>query len=337
MNECDPTLRYAALALLETFSLRVLPGILRRIAQWKHIHHNALPDLLDDLRQELALDCLLHPETVVHATTRQRHARWMRLAERWVYHQRFGRRRIEEISPLMAAPPPTSSPPPSVPDVATIPMGNGRINFAASAVGNRTKMKDMQEQLELVASRLGRDGSYHSFWRTRLAEALTGLAADLLRDRGVVRLLQQPRSLPDPRGRLRRIRRIGTRFHVRSSTLDERRVVRYWVQPRQLGAGAPRRLLEHSTQLCPTKASTWLWLFEAHVLERNLPAAIQAIRECRRLPATHRVGVALARARLLEVRGRLPAATALLRRAQRRWPRERRWCLVPAWVTAAVS
>ena len=55
MNECEP--RYAALVLLEAFSLRVLPGILRRIARWKHIHHKALPDLLDDLRQEQALDC----------------------------------------------------------------------------------------------------------------------------------------------------------------------------------------------------------------------------------------------------------------------------------------
>lgn len=337
MNDRDLPPRDAALLLLETFSLRVLPGTVRRIARWKRIAPSALPDLMDDLRQELALDCLLHPETVVEAPTEQRHSRWMRLAERWVYHQRHGGRCMEEISAQTPAPPPPTALPADVGSVPTVAMGNGRVNLAASAARNRTRIRNLQQQIEVLAGRLGHDGRYHSFWRARLAEALTGLACDLLRDRGGLRVLQEPRSAPDPRGRLRRIRRIGARFHVRSSTMDVRRVLRYWSRQPQLGAGAPRRLLEHATSVCPTKTSAWLWLFEAQLLEHDHAAALRAIRACRSLPAVPRVAVTLARARLLEARGRWPAATALLRRAMRRWPLERRWRLLPAAVTATAT
>ena len=91
MNASEQTRRVEALALLEVFCKRILPGAIRRIAAWKGLSRGQIPDLTDELRQELAVDCLLHADTVVQLAAPQRHSRWMRAAERWIYHHRLGR------------------------------------------------------------------------------------------------------------------------------------------------------------------------------------------------------------------------------------------------------
>jgi hypothetical protein len=212
-------------------------------------------------------------------------------------------------------------------------MGNGRLNLTASAASERKEARRLRQELEILATELGCDAQYLTFWRLRLAEALTGLAADLLRDRGAVRLVARHRPAPDPRGRLRRIRRIATHFRARTSTREVRAVLRDWVRRPRLDAHAPRRLLEHATSLHPTAAATWLWLFEACLAEDDLGAASRAIRKGH-LAGADRVAITLARARLLEARDQWPAAAALIRRARNRWPHDARLARIQAAIKA---
>jgi len=202
-------------------------------------------------------------------------------------------------------------------------MGNGRSNLAASALQNGQRLEVLQGKLERVVARAGRGPDYHEFWRARLAEALVGLAADLLLDRGALHVLPRARRCPDPRGRLRRIRAIVSRFHVLPSTIDVRRAARPWVRRPRLDGDAPLLLLEEAVRLLPFAPGAWLWLFEAHVAAGHLRSAVRALRRCRSCGG-ERAAILLARARLLEARGRWPAAIALLRRAARRWPLETR-------------
>lgn len=333
MNVNEHTKRVEALALLEDFTKRILPGAIRRIAAWKGIRRGQIPDLTDELRQELAVDCLLHADTVVRLPAPERHARWMRAAERWIYHHRVGRCKntVMPDAPLAARSPAAETDPVSRPSVVV--MGNGRLNLSATAASGRKEARRLRQELEMLATELGCDEQYLAFWRLRLAEALTGLAADLLRDRGAVRLIARQRPAPDPRGRLRRIRRIAAHFRVRASTREVRSVLRDWVRRPRLDAHAPRRLLEHATGLHPAAPGAWLWLFEACLVEADLGAALRAIRKGRRLGAD-RIAITLARARLLEARDRWPAATALIRRARERWPHDARLARIQAAIKA---
>jgi hypothetical protein len=316
--------REQALALLDHFATRILPGTVRRIAAWKKIPLGELPDLQLELRQELAVDCLQHTSTLLAMPTAVRHARWMRLCERWVYRNRVvvSRHRGPGEPDEAAAPPEPEPDTPSDPEV--VRLVNGRCNLAASAHRTGQKVRDVRTRLEGLAADLGDDAESIDFWRQRVGEALTGLAADLLQDRGVVHLLRAARTLPDPQRRLARLRRLGTRFRVRPSTRDARLALAPWIRRPQLGPSAPRRLLEVATALCPRQAPAWLWLFEACVADGDLAAATQALREGRQMAGLPRHAAVLARGRLLQVRGRSRAAFALLRRALRRWPRQSR-------------
>jgi tetratricopeptide (TPR) repeat protein len=262
----------------------------------------------------------------------------MRHAERWVYRYRLslcGRGQAGEPDD-QPAPAAAAEPPPALPATeAVVSLANGRCNLTASAARSGRNLRSMRKQLDEVAGRLGRDAEYLGFWRARLGEAMTGLAADLLRDRGLVSLLVRERARPDPRARLRRIRRLAARFQVRRATIAERRAMSCWMRRPRLDDSAPRRLLEQAVALCPQQASAWLWLFEACFAAGDLAAAARAIRACRRRAPGPRGSIALARARLLEARGRWPAAIALLRRARARWPREVRLRLALASVSAA--
>jgi len=335
MDASEQMRRAEALALLEVFTKRILPGAIRRIAAWKGITRGQIPDLTDEVRQELAVDCLSHTDTVVQLPTAQRHARWLRTAERWIYHHRVGRSKNTAMpdTPLPAR----SHAVAAEADLASRPnvvvMGNGRLNLAASAASDGKEARRLRKELELLATELGCDEQYLAFWRLRLAEALTGLAADLLRDRGAVRLLARHHPAPDPRGRLRRIRRIAAHFRVRATTREVRAVLCHWVRRPRLDAHAPRRLLEHSTGLHPTAAAPWLWLFEACLAEADLGAALRAIRKGR-FAGADRIAITLARARLLEARDQWPAATALIRRARDRWPRDARLARIQAAIKA---
>ncbi|HEX6810494.1 MAG TPA: hypothetical protein VF384_02620 [Planctomycetota bacterium] len=326
MNIDEQKRRLEALALLEVFCQRILPGALRRIAGWKGLARGQLPDLTDELHQELAVDCLLHANTVVHLPPSQRHARWLRAAERWIYHHRLGR---NQCTPLPDASPAAASHPiPAETGLVSRPqvvaMVNGRLNLTATAASDGVVMRRLRQELEALATDLGCDEQYLAFWRLRLAEAMTGLAADLLRDQGVVGPLARRHAAPDPRGRLRRIRRIAAHFRVGQSTLAVRRLLREWVRRPRLDARAPRRLLEQATRLHPAAPGAWLWLFEACLAESDLGAAMRALRAGRRLAAADPIASTLARARLLEARDQWHAATALIRRAFGRWPHDPR-------------
>jgi hypothetical protein len=325
-----------ALALLEVFTMRILPGAVRRLAAWEGLRRGQIPDLTDELRQELAVDCLMHADTVVQLPAPERHARWMRAAERWIYHHRVGRSKntVMPDAPLAARTPhaPGLAETDLVSRHKVVAMGNGRLNLSASAATGGKEARRLRQELEVLATELGCDEQYLAFWRLRLSEALTGLAADLLRDRGAVRLLTRQRAAPDPRGRLRRIRRIAAHFRVRTSTRDVRVVLRDWVRRPRLDAHAPRRLLEHATRLHPTAAGAWLWLFEACLVEADLGAALRALRKGRH-HGDDRIALTLARARLLEARDHWQAATALIRRAHARWPHDARLARIQAAIT----
>lgn len=326
----------AALTLLATFCTRILPGTVRRIASWKRLPRGALAELQAEVRQELAIDCLEHGALVVALSPAQRHARWMRLAERWIYRQHVSRRgaAMPHDAP---APPGACFPAAPLPEPEFVPLANGRTNLTATAARSGLRVKRLQRQLEQWARHLGCDAAHDAFWRARLAEALAGLGADLLRDRGQVRLLPRRRHAPDPEGRLQRLRRLSARFHVRPSTAPERSLLRRWLRQRDLDGKAPRRLLAAAATLAPHDAAAWLWLFEACLADGDVAAAAAAVRQCRRLAAPLPLADALARARLLEARGRLRAATALLHRAAARHPRHRTLALVAADVAAELS
>ena len=245
----------------------------------------------------------------------------MRLAERWIYRHHVSRRpaAIPDDAPAPAGACTAAAPLP-VPDLVSL--ANGRSNLTATAARSGQRVKRLQRQLESWARRLGCDAEHDAFWRARLAEALTGLAADLLRDRGQVALVPRARHRPDPTGRLLRLKRLSARFHVRPSTALERSLLRQWLRHPPLDERAPARLLAAAVTLAPHDASTWLWLFEAAIADRDLAAASTAVWRCRQLAAPRPAATLLARARLLEARGRLPAAAALLTRAAARLPRE---------------
>jgi tetratricopeptide (TPR) repeat protein len=336
-TQLEPGCREEALRMLDAFAARILPGAVRRITVWKKIPISELPDLLLELRQELAVDCLESAASLTTMSPTERNGRWLRLAERWIYRNRalVTRSQGQQDPDDQPARPP-SEPFPSVdfePGDSIVRLVNGRCNLAASAARAGRNVRELRAELEeLVTERSCADQHLH-FWRERLGEALTGLAADLLRDREALRLLQRARPRPDPSSRLRRLRRLGARFQVRPATMDVRRILARWVRRPRLDAKAPRTLLEQATWLCPHQASAWLWLFEACLAEGDLHAAGRTLRACRLHAEPPRAGHVLARARLLEARGSFAAAMGLLRRARQRWPHDARLRLALSTIT----
>jgi hypothetical protein len=322
----DDTSREAALTHLQPFSERLLPGTVRRIAAWKRLGSGALTHLVEDLRQELAVDCLEHATAIAAMTPRQRHGRWMRLCERWIYQHHVRARPVAEVGDDTPAPVRSeggSAPPADLPG-DWVRLSNGRSNLSASVRQSGQRLGRLQHQLERTAAMLGRDAEYDAFWRARLAEAMTGLAADLLLLRRVVHVLPRARQRPDPRGRVRRIRAIAQRFPVLPSTIDVRRAMRPWMRHSRFSEGTPLLLLTQAVAIWPFVGPAWLWLFEARLGTGDSRGAAEALRAFRERIGGERVAVTLARARLLEVRGRCRAAVALVERAVRRWPCEPR-------------
>jgi tetratricopeptide (TPR) repeat protein len=191
---------------------------------------------------------------------------------------------------------------------------NGRANVAATAAPLGLHPRRVRQFWEEAAARLGYGDEYLQFWRQRLGEALTGLAADLLRDRGQCLLLAGPRNRPDPAGRLRRIRRIRSQLMVRPLPPDLRRALSPSLRRGGVHGLDPRALLAHAAALQPDSPAVWSWSFEAAVARGDLRAAAADLlraRDC----GGDAVSQTLARARLLEARGRHAAALALLGRA----------------------
>jgi hypothetical protein len=321
-----------ALAHLDYFCTRFLQGALRRIAMWKGLHLERHPDLVDDVRQELVLDCLQHDAEICGLPERARHARWFRLIERQLYqlHLRGGRTGRRENADHVADCGPMPSLAALLPDMTvedrellrsllegSARHDNGRCNVTGSAVQMGVGVRRVRRLWKDVAAELGYGSDFIVFWQKRLAEAALGLAADLLRDSGGLHILDEKRRpRPDPQARMRRIRRIQAAIGVRPVPLEMRR----WL--RQLGRvgrdlGGVHRLLDGAEALAPDHRAVHLWRFEACVLAADWPGAARSLRAARRVDAPA-VPVLLARARLLEARGRERAALHLLSRSVQR-------------------
>ncbi|MFN9442320.1 MAG: hypothetical protein ACK6DH_08600 [Planctomycetota bacterium] len=317
--------RALALTHWRLFCRQALPGTLRRIAAWKGVPPHAFRDLLEDIVQELAADCLAHAAVIAALPLEPRHARWMRLMERMIYQERFAVRRrrggdlTECAGPGLAADWATIAGAPAQFDLLV----NGRCNLARTAAAAGVTRRRLRLQHDELGRRCGADDEQRAFWRRRLAEALAGLAADLLRVHERVRLAPRPRQPPDIAARQQRLRRLGTHFPRHAATRRERALIRRWTRARRFGASAPAELLAEATALAPDSATAWAWRFEAGVADGDLAAAARALRAARRLPDLPAATAALARARLREARGDRRGAVRLLARAQRRRPRDR--------------
>lgn len=334
----DEETRQLALAHWQTFCTRILPRIVRRIAAWKQLQRPAQTDLQEELQQELAADCLANAPQVVVQPPRVRHGRWLRVAERFAYdnYVQPHRRRIG-TDELLARPEPSLVPPPdSLLPLATLHNGRANVKGTAALVG--LDERRARQLLDHLASRLGAGDEYRAFWRARLAEALTGLAADLLRDHERVQLLPRSRRAPDPAGRLLRLRRMVGRFPIRPSTRRERRVLQTLLRGgRRFDDATPRRLLESAATLAPFDHAAWLWLFEARLAEGDVRGAAAALRQCRQLAAPTVVASTLARARLLEVRGLPQRAVGVVVRGARRCRHDARLSAVAAQLTTTTT
>ena len=77
-----------ALSHLETFFARALPTLLRRLHSRKGLNPRRHADVVDDLRQDLRLDCLENADVIEDLTPEQRQARWFRLVEHRHYQLR---------------------------------------------------------------------------------------------------------------------------------------------------------------------------------------------------------------------------------------------------------
>lgn len=327
-----------ALSLLDQFSDRILPGFLRRQVQWKNLPSDWRHELLTELRHSLAVDCLEQPEAVCDLDPRQRHSRWFRLLEREVRasRQRLSHR-IDHGTPLDELPAAATLATPELYDLLElVPSalkrlladgleheGRGGMRGTAARLGIcRTRVRRMWVRL---AERLGYDGEFLAFWQKRLAEAALGLAADLLRHGGGLRLLPGNRPQPDLQRRRQRVRGIGS--HVRMRPLPPE-LMRSMAQVRKVGRAAAGvdhavRLLELAAQLSPFDPAVPLWRFEAAMLQDDHALAVRCLRRAQGLGGEG-VRVLLARARLLEARGRDIAAQRLLSRGVQRYRGEAR-------------
>lgn len=320
--EADP--RQTALRQLVVFCEGPLHPTVWRSAAWKGIGRAQIQDVLADVVQELAVDVLAAPERSVNLPERERHRRWMQIAERWIYHLRSRSRPAGPEHPfdLATLPAPThrAEPAGTLPAPNPVKLANGRINLSATARSSGLSLPATRDRLEELAWRAGRDEDHAEFWRRRAAEALTGIAADLLRMHAGLSLLPTSRRAPDLRARLRRLRRIRQRLTVRPATRRVRSMLRHCLHAAKVQRLEPRRLLEDATHLMPDSTAAWLWLFEACVADGDLTAAARAVRRARQRARPTVRAQALARARLLEARGHLDRARDLLQRASRRRP-----------------
>jgi hypothetical protein len=330
LPDSRPDHRETALAALTGFGERLLPGMLRRVMRWRGLSRFELRDLHEDILQELRLDCLEHAAEICRLTPRERHARWFRLAERWLYHYRLR----GNTEPLDADRPPVAAAVPGgigQPVEVELALGgvtaattrqlldglrthdNGRCHVSATARRLSISPRRLRRTWNSIARALGFDEEFLTFWRRRLAEAMAGLAADLLRDADRTRLLHRPRQCPDPRGRLRRIRRIQDELSILPLPPELRSALALVRAADLRDPELPARVLATAEQLAPDLLALAAWRFEATLAVGDLRGAAKSLRRARAL-GLRRTASSLARARLHEARGRWNLAQALLRR-----------------------
>lgn len=320
----DPDCRNLALRQLRHFAERVLPGTVRRIISWKGLPRPEAEDLIDEVTQELSIDCLQRGAAFVALPQKLRHSRWMRLTERWIYRNRvrwLQRGPLHEPDELPGSPELPEHPEDLLARHGFQRLRNGRCNVRGSSRGLHRAVATVKNRLLLLAYENGMPPDQDRFWQRRAGEALVGLAADLLQDAGELWLLPRRRSRPDPAGRLRRIRQLHNRVPLLASTQATRLALRAYARHTPSNPIEPAALLRTATTLCPESKAAWAWLAEACLVAGDLRGAMHAVRGARRHRAP-RASVLLLRVRLLEQRRRFVAAEHLLQRALRRWPRE---------------
>lgn len=329
-----------ALPHLRRFVRSALPCFVRRLACWKGLQPGQHADVIADLEQDLVLDYLEHRASIDRLPARERHARWFRLLSQRHYQLRLRGQRLLESScaPDSLADPSTwqcrDAPANDLQRVieAAFAAGsdrglahrllidadhlkNGRINTDATALRVGVPPRELRALWQRLADRLGYGPEFVAFWRQRLVEALVGLAADLLRDAGMVRVFEERRRLPpDPAARLRRIRRIKDELSRRPLAPELKSALAHFTKrgaSAQLDARTP---LACARQLQPDSLAVLHWTFEAAIAHGDLAEAGRALRAIRKHDADG-VGVALARSRWIEARGRQRPSLPWRRRA----------------------
>ena len=313
------------LECLQEFFARALPAAIRRLRCWQGLHHARHADVIDDIRQDIAVDYLAHRDDALALEPRERHERWLRVMGRTHYQSR-GRAQYFGI----AEPALDTLPAPAIEAVEgldddsadfadlmcsnAVHLKNGRLNERQTAQSIGLSECELRVRQQRLMEELGFDAQTVAFWRQRLVEALLGLAADVLRDGGHVAIhAEARRPRPDPRARLRRILALKAKLrHVRLPPEVRRVLSRYGEKQRhQLD---PATALLGAAELAPDHAAVHLWRFELCVACHDAPGAARALLTARRSEADP-VAIVLARARLLELRGQEAAARMLLRRA----------------------
>ncbi len=310
---------------LQDFFTRALPGAIRRLGCWQGLHQERHADVIDDIRQDIAIDYLTHRDATLALPPSERHERWLRVMGRSHYRMRGRTNYLAIAEPALDA-----LPAPAVDGVgelgddnlhfaeqmctSAVHLKNGRINERQTARTIGVSENELRVRQQRLIEELGLDAQTVAFWRQRLVEALLGLAADVLRDGGHVAIhAEARRPRPDPRARLRRVLAIKARLrHVHQPPELRRVLCRYGEKQRhQLD---PATALLGAAELAPGLAAVHLWRFELCVACHDATGAARALRAARHC-GPDPVALVLARARLLELRGREAAARLLLHRA----------------------
>lgn len=316
-----------ALAMLTEFRRRLLPGALRRMARWKGLHPSQLLDQADDIAQELALDCLGAADELLALDEHERHRRWLRRAEAVVHEQL---RHVRRWRPLLdddeaPKPAPTTAtrelPEPETPTLQRL--ANGRINLQASVHEAGVTERTLRRRLDDIAHELGWDDERRGFWQRRVAEALTGLAADLLQRAQALWLLDERLPPPDPERRRQRLRALARRLPPQPYLAAVRRALAPWRRRQNERELAPDELLALAVELAPDHRAAWLWRFEARAADLDVAGACHCLRRARHAGGERTrddAALLLARVRLLELADRPERALRLLERRCARAP-----------------
>jgi hypothetical protein len=342
-DEVGP-MRELALLALASFTERLLYGQIRRHGRCARATTERRRQLHAEIQQELRADCVEHAAEILSLPIRERHSRWFRMAERWLYREHRSAscgddgdqadiRSPDGFLALLRA---------EAERMAEQALGSAAydrptdqrdsVSSFARRVGlSRTDARDVWAQ---TATQIGYDEAYFAFWRRRLAEALTGLAADRLRDSGRLCLLPRRRAKPDPMTRSRRVQRIVERLRVAPQPHDIRKALAMLQRRRAIHRRSPAELLAAAARLDPKSPTIELWRFESAMADNDMLAAARALRRARRRSADP-VAVALSRARLAAMRRGHAAGRAILARAIERHPSDER--LRAAWRMAAGS
>ena len=328
----DRPARDAALALLEAFRSRVLPGVLRRMAIWKRLEASGQQELAGEAMQELAVDCLAHPAEVRALPERDRHTRWIRIVQRVHYalRERSGRKSVGEdaLHSIECGPQTPIDVPLRSADARLLErmlahatrLKNGRVSLRATARSLGVSPNTLAALRARVAEALGHDDDRADYWRSRLADALCSTAAAWLRQGGDLNLWDDARRRDfEPEQCRARFARIRDALALRPPDPETRHALELVLTPAadRPVAVSPRELLRIAERIAPRDGSVILWRFEAEIANGAYDEASRCLLRARQIGAD-RVRIVLARARLLEARGALDAARALLARAASR-------------------